>query len=127
MSANADVLRGACAAINRGDADWLVERSDPEIEMHMVGVAGEPVLYRGHDGIREWFGDMAEIWDSVEFVPGEIDDRGDRLSAIVTMRLRGRASGLELNAPAALVYELRDGRAVRLRAHPGVATLDEIT
>lgn len=119
MSAgNAELVREACAAISRRDARWLIDRCDPAIELHMVGVAGEPVLYTGHAGIREWLGDLAEIWESIEFIPEEIDDRGDRVVATVLQRFRGRASGLQLEARAELVCELRDGKAVRLRTHP---------
>jgi hypothetical protein len=64
-----ELAREDCAAISRRDADWLIEHSHSDIEMHMTGVAGEPVLYSGWDGIREWLHDTAEIWESMEMLP----------------------------------------------------------
>jgi ketosteroid isomerase-like protein len=118
---NVEMLRGAYAAINRRDADWLIEHSDPNIEMHMSGVAGEPVLYTGAAGIREWFRDMAESWQSFEFVPEDIRDLGDRLFASVIGRLRGRASGIDVDARQGIVIEFRNGKAATIRSYRDVA------
>lgn len=114
------MLRDAYAAINRGDADWLVEHSSPDIEMHMSGVAGEPVLYTGSAGIREWFRDMAESWQSFEFVPEDIRDLDDRLFATVVARLRGRASGIDVEARQGVVIEVRDGMATKIRSYQAI-------
>ena len=114
---NSERLREGFAAMNREDVDWLVEHSAPDIEMHMRGVAGEPVLYTGHDGIREYFRDMAEIWESVEFTPEEVHDLGERVFAIVRQRARGRASGIEVDALAGVVCEFRDGKVTEMRSY----------
>lgn len=63
---NVELTNQTFDAMNRRDVDWLVAHSDPGIELHMHGVAGEPVLYVGASGIRDYFRDIAEIWESVE-------------------------------------------------------------
>jgi ketosteroid isomerase-like protein len=109
VSINAELTRDAYAALNSGDFEWLVEHSDPSIEMRFRGVAGEPVLYVGAEGIREYFHDMAEIWDSIEYFPETIHDLGDRTVTVVRRRLRGKHSGLTLEDTIACACELRSG------------------
>ena len=72
-----ELTHGAFEAMNHRDLDWLVAHCDPGVEMHMRGVAGEPVLYVGAAGIRDYFRDIAEIWETVEFVPEDVRDLGD--------------------------------------------------
>ena len=79
------------------------------------------MLYVGAAGIREYFRDMAEIWESIEFVPEEIRDLGDRLLVIFRQRARGRGSGVDVENRAACTYRLRDGVLIELRSYPEVA------
>ena len=116
-----ELTREAYAAMNRRDADWLSEHCDPDVQLHMIGVAGLPVLYTGADGIREYFRDMAEIWESFEVIPEEIRDGGDRVVVLNRQRLRGRTSGAEVEETNAAVYELRDGVVTSMRTYATAA------
>lgn len=113
---NVELVERALAATNSGDAEALIAQSDPGFEMHLVGVAGEPVFYGGASGIREFFRDMAESWDSFRFEATEIRDLGTTVLALGTIYARGRASGIDVEAPRAWIVELRDGKATSLRA-----------
>ena len=117
---NTELTREAYAAINRRDLEWLAARVDPDIEMHMYGVAGVPVVYRGAAGIREYFRDMDELWEWFESVPEDIRDLGDRVFVIGRQRFRGRASGIEVEERAALVFHLSDGLVTEVRAYQSV-------
>ena len=114
-------MRKAFDAVNRRDAEWLIEHSAADIEMRGTGVAGEPVLYIGAAGIQGFFHDIAESWQSLQFVPEEIQERGDRVLAIVNQRLRGRGSGIDVEGKLGFVLELRDGVAVGITAYRDVA------
>lgn len=114
------VVREALEAVNRGDVQWLIEHSAPDVEIHGRGVAGEPVLYIGAAGIREYFDDMAESWQAIELVPQRFREVGDRVVAIVDRRLRGRGSGIYVEDQVGIVYELRDGLATRISGHRDV-------
>lgn len=106
--------------MNRRDLDWLIAHSDPGIELHMHGVAGEPVLYMGASGIRDYFRDMAEIWESVEFVPEDIRDLGDRIFVIVRQRFRGRGSGIDVESRVGSVCRLRGEVVIEMRSYADV-------
>jgi ketosteroid isomerase-like protein len=114
---NVELTRAAYLAMNRGDLDWLVEQSDPGLQMHFLGVAGEPVLYVGASGIRDYFRDIAEIWDSIEYVPEQITDLGDRTFTVLTRHLRGKKCGLRLQDSVACVCALRDGVVTEIWAY----------
>jgi rubredoxin len=43
---------------NRRDAEALVALADPAIEFHPTSLVGEGRIYRGHDGLRRWVGDL---------------------------------------------------------------------
>jgi ketosteroid isomerase-like protein len=119
-TANVELTRAAYDALNRGDVDWLVEHSDPRLEMHFRGVAGEPVLYVGASGLRDYFSDIAEIWDAVEYIPAEIRDLGDRTLTVLRRRLRGKTSGLCIEDTVACVCALRGGAVSEIWAYSDV-------
>lgn len=118
---NVELARDALDAMNRRDLDWLIAHCDPDVEMHMHGVAGEPVLYIGASGIRDYFSDMAEIWESIEFSAEDIRDLGERVLIIIANRLRGRGSGLDVEASVGCVFELRGGVVTEMRSYSEVA------
>ena len=121
-SPNEELARQAYDAINRRDVEWLIERSHPDIQMHMQGVADVPVVYTGISGIRDYFRDLGEIWESFEFTPEDIRDLGDRVFVIAHGRLRGRASAIDVENRTATVTTLRDGLVTEIRTY---RTLDE--
>jgi ketosteroid isomerase-like protein len=114
---NVELTKAAYDALNRGDIDWLVEHSDPGLQMHFRGVAGEPVHYVGAAGLREYFSDLAEIWDSVEYLPDDVRDLGDRTLTVLRRRLRGKKSGLCIEDTVACVCALRDGTVAEIWAY----------
>jgi ketosteroid isomerase-like protein len=119
-SRNIELVREAIEATNRGDLEWLIDHAAADIEIRARGVAGEPVRYTGAAGIRENFRDMAEIWQSIDSAPEDIRERGDRVIAIVNRRLRGRGSGIDVEDKIGIVFEVRDGLAVRVSSYRNV-------
>jgi ketosteroid isomerase-like protein len=117
LTTNVELTRDAYLAMNRGDVDWLIEHSAPRLEMHFRGVAGEPVLYVGASGIRDYFRDVAEIWDSVEYMPGDIRDLGDRTFTVLRRRLRGKRCGLRLEDTIVCVCAFRAGMVEEIWAY----------
>jgi ketosteroid isomerase-like protein len=78
-------------------------------------VGGEPVYYAGASGIREFFRDVAESWESFRFEATDLRDLGDRVLVLAHVRGRGRVSGVEVDDRWAWIVELRAGRAASLR------------
>jgi ketosteroid isomerase-like protein len=99
----------------------LIEHCTPDVEIRGRGVAGEPVLYTGAAGIREYFRDMAESWRSIEVVPEHLREIDYCVVAIANRRLRGRWSGIDVEDKVEIVFELRDGLAIRISGYRDVA------
>jgi ketosteroid isomerase-like protein len=93
----------------------MILASHPDFEMHLVGVGGEPVEYLGESGIREWFRDVAQSWESFRFEATDLRDLGDRLLILGQVRGRGRVSGVEVDDRMAWIIEVSEGKASGLR------------
>jgi ketosteroid isomerase-like protein len=73
--------------------------------------------YEGRSGALERYQRFAEIWGDFVMELVEVVDAGDGVVvAVAEMRGSGRGSGAPMDAPAAFVYDVRDGRIVRDRA-----------
>jgi ketosteroid isomerase-like protein len=83
--------------------------------MHLTGVTGEAVYYAGERGIRQFFRDVAESWESFRFDGTDFRDLGDRVLVFGDVRGRGRLSRVEVVDRWAWIIELSEGRATSLR------------
>ena len=67
-------------------------------------------VYRGHAGVRRWFADNVESFESFRVNPTETRDLGgDRLLMIGVLHLRARESGIETDLATAGIAAHRDG------------------
>jgi len=48
-------------AFNRRDVDGLIELSAPEVAFYPTALVGALREYHGHEGLREWVADLAEV------------------------------------------------------------------
>jgi ketosteroid isomerase-like protein len=110
---NEQPVRRFADAINESDLDSALSVCDPEIEFRsMLGISGR--AYIGHQGIREYFEDVASAWEEwrveVHRVAGAPDGR---VVIAMTMHVRGRESGAALSEHAAHVWTVEDGKLLR--------------
>ena len=113
---NVDLVREAFGAVTiPGDPETMIAASAPEFEMNLIGVGGEPVRYAGASGIREFYRDVSESWESFRFTATDVRDLGDRVLVLGNVRGRGRTSGATVDDRWGWIVELSDGRAARLR------------
>lgn len=66
--------------------------------------------YSGLDGVKGFFADVAEHFDSLTVDCPDVRDLGDRVLALGTTHLTGKGSGVETELPFAVVAEFRGGR-----------------
>jgi ketosteroid isomerase-like protein len=115
-SPNLDLVRVIYAAVARGDyasAEW----ADPTIE-YVVIDGPEPGTRTGLEGISEavrtMFGVFEDLRDEAEDYR-ELDEA--RVLVLSRFSGRGRASGLAVGQKAAQVFELRDGKVIRITVY----------
>ena len=117
---NVETFKRAYEAGTRFDTETLLEELDPEVEWHAALPAllgGEATVYRGHEGVRELFGDFQEAFAESHMEFDEIRDLGDRVVAIGRFLNRGRASGAEVESPLGYVVEFRNGKVILVRTY----------
>jgi uncharacterized protein len=72
--------------------------------------------YEGRKGFLDRYRQFADTWGDFVIEPVEFMDVGNGVVvAVCEMRGSGKGSGVPMDAPAAFVYEVRDGNIVRDR------------
>jgi ketosteroid isomerase-like protein len=109
---NTETLRRQVDAFNRGDLEaWLIT-IHPSVTFAPISASIEGV-YEGHEGLRLWFADNRESFESFRVSHTDVRDLGDdRLLAIGTIHLRARGSGIETDVPTAAIATWRDGMLI---------------
>jgi ketosteroid isomerase-like protein len=120
-SSNLEIVERGFEAFNREGIEGILPFIHPEFEATTPpDLASEPDTYRGHDGVRRWFDSFYEVMDRIRWDAREFREVGDRVVVEFTLRARGKTTGLDLGQDAVMVWELRDGRAIRLSLYSTV-------
>jgi ketosteroid isomerase-like protein len=112
------IVRAFYAAFARRDVEAALPFVAPDCELHLEGTAritGRTAPYVGHDGMRQYFADVARVWEELELhaddfrlIPG---------SVIVIGHVTGLAAGGErVRRSSVWTWHLRDGRLWKVRA-----------
>ena len=116
--ANVKIVRDSFAEVTiPGDPEPMIAASAPGFEMHLIGITGEPVYYAGASGIREWFRDVAQSWESFRFEGTDFRDLGDRVLVLGDVSGRGRLSGVDVDDRWGWIVGFREGRAASLHGY----------
>jgi uncharacterized protein len=120
---NTDLVRQGFDALREGGLEALLPLIHPEFEVTTPPqLTAEPDTYRGPEGIRRYFESFYDAMDLVSFEPQNFIAVGERVVVPLTLRTRGRTTGIETTQDVAQVYALKDGKTYRLHVY---ATLDE--
>jgi ketosteroid isomerase-like protein len=119
---NLELAREGYELLNRGEIDRFLESVDPDYEFHTgVQVPSIPSVVRGRDELRAWIRQWYdEPWESqlqmdVEHIE-ELED--GRVLALLTLRARGRESGVQVDTEYAHILAFRDGLCLRVDGFP---------
>jgi ketosteroid isomerase-like protein len=117
MARNADIVRQVFDAFSRRDLQALIALSDPEIvfQPQTGRLAGRDEPYRGHEGLRAYLADVAQVWQELRSEPDEYVELDDRV--VCTGRVYAWGIGRVIDAPAGWVWRLRDGLVVEGRVY----------
>ena len=120
---NLEIVERAIEAFNERGVEGILPYIHPEFEATTPpNLASEPDTYRGPDGIRRYFDSFYEAMDRVDFEPLDLIEVGDAVVVPMTLRARGRTTGIETEQHVVQIWELEDGKAIRVRVF---ATLEE--
>ena len=116
-----EVVEAVFAAFAERDLDGVLAHAHADIEFSAVtgDHAGRTDPYRGHDGLRQYFRDVASVWDDLRIVPGEYRQSGDTI--LVTGRVSARSPARIVAGSTGWIWRLRDGLVVYACVYPSAA------
>ena len=120
-------MRAGLDAWNRRDVEAIRDVLDSDAELVPMRAVFEGTVYRGGDGLKSLLKDMSEDWEDFHIEPDELREIDEsRVLILGRMQGRGKTSGMEIEAPAAWVCELREGKVTRVQfyAHEEAARED---
>jgi ketosteroid isomerase-like protein len=116
-------VRASFDAIGRVDLDALLALYHDDVEfLPVTGTKVERGGYRGHAGVREYFEEVAPVWEEMQPYGGDFREVGDSVVVIGGCRVRGRGSGAETDSPMAWVITFRGDK---IASHRGFADADK--
>jgi ketosteroid isomerase-like protein len=115
---NVEIVKRASDAFNRRDVDAFMKcvTSDIEFNSAMSGTVAGGSL-KGREGIEALFADIRDTWEEHRMVIEVIRDLGDRVLGLGRLEGRGKASGVSVDVPLAVISDFRDGKAWRTRTY----------
>jgi ketosteroid isomerase-like protein len=112
------LIRESYDAFNRRDLEALLRLYDPGCEWDLSNYPEWPEekLYRGRDGLAEFFEAWFDPWEDFYLEIEQIVDLpASRALVVGCGRGRGRVSGAEVELPPlAQIIDFRDGRFLRV-------------
>jgi ketosteroid isomerase-like protein len=111
----AELVERAYAAFAARDLDAMGEVAAPDFELDMTDRVLNPATYRGAGGMRQFFSEIDELWESMDMKVERLLERGDEVLALLEVDIKGRGSGLTLQDHIAQLWTAREGKLVRMR------------
>jgi ketosteroid isomerase-like protein len=120
---NVEIVQLAFEAIRQRDIEGLLALYDPDIEfMPLTGTLVESGGYEGHAGVRDYFDEVAQVWEEMRPYAHTTQPVGDHVVVTGGCAVRGIGSGVESDDRMAWVITLRDGKILR---HRGFGSAEE--
>ena len=111
------MIHTAYEAWGKRDIDALLGVVHPDAEARpILGANIGTSVYHGRQGLRDWFRDLHQEWETFESRVVRIEARGDRALLTLEIHARGRASGVVIEGEMYHLVEIRDGMILRLEA-----------
>ena len=118
-----ELVAGFSTAYREGDLEWLLDHTDPEIEIVQVPEIPGSRTYTGHEGMVDAILDWPLQWENFHIEPQRVfAPNPDNLIVVAIHGGRPHSMDIEVEAEIVFVFRWRDGRATRWDMY---LTLDE--
>jgi ketosteroid isomerase-like protein len=112
---NIEIVRSGYEALAEEGVEAIIPFTHPDCESTTPpSLAAEPDTYRGHDGVRRYFGSFGDAMDGVHLEGREFTAFGDKVLVDTVMHARGRTTGIETEQHAFVVFTLAEGLMIRV-------------
>lgn len=109
---NTEVVRRAFEAYVGGDVEALLEVLDPDIEIRSLLTEAERPIYRGHEGARDWFAAVLDVFPDWQPNPEEIREVAGGVLTTLRVTATATESGVPIDQKFSHAARLREGKIV---------------
>lgn len=116
---NVQVLKDAYDAFARGDIDTVLDTLSEDVEWEVPGPPEIPYagLFRGKNGVADFFRILADSDDVLFFEAETFLAQGDRVAVLGHYSARVKATGREAHADWVQSFVMRDGKIAKYREY----------
>jgi ketosteroid isomerase-like protein len=121
IATDIEVVKAMFAAFAARDLETVLTLADPDIEFTAVTgeLAGRTDPYQGHEGLRAYFRDVAEVWEELRLTPREFRPAGDLV--LVTGKVSARSRVRTVSGSTGWIWKVRDGKVVYGKVYASAA------
>jgi ketosteroid isomerase-like protein len=121
IATDIEVVKATFAAFAARDLQGVLALAAPDIELTAVTgeQAGRTAPYRGHDGMRQYFRDVAAVWEELRLSPREFRAEGDLI--LVTGKVSARSRSRTVAGSTGWIWRVRDGKVTYIRVYESAA------
>jgi ketosteroid isomerase-like protein len=116
---NVGVVRRTIDFFNDGDIDRALAEASDDLEMDWSNSIG-PLrgVYRGRQEVRKVWEAFLDAWETVQWEPQEIIDVDhSRVIVVNRVQMRGRGSGVDVDATGVQLWTIAAGEAQRIKLY----------
>lgn len=118
MSADrVELVRQGYQAWNKGDRSWVLEHMTPDIEWITPPEDPDPGVYRGYEGVEQFWAQWRAAVGQLSFEPEELVAVGDHVVVTARRSGRGEHSGLEVSDRVIQVFTFEEDKCVRVHEY----------
>lgn len=93
-------------AYRRADLEWLLEHTDPDVEITQIAELPDARTYRGREGFIDALLDWPRQWEDFRIEPRRVFAVGDDHLVIASIH-RGRPRSVDIEVEAEIVFVMR--------------------
>jgi ketosteroid isomerase-like protein len=113
---NVDVVRAVVTEFNRGNFETAMEMCTEDVVFDWSRRMLDGAVMTGREEAQRFLQEVTEIFDEIHIPAEELTDLGNGVVLLVgTARFKGRVSGLDVEAAAANLWTVRDGKVSHFR------------
>ena len=124
---NVEVVRAIHAAVNRGDLEAALSRVDPAFVLDYEASRGPGSgVHHGREVVKRLFLGLWDVWDDFQWRAKSMTPRGDDEVLVMNSAVvRGKGSGVDVEAHGVQLWKLCDGTPVRMTLYQELADVPE--
>ena len=112
---NTALAKRGIGAFNERDVEAMASLTTPDFEWSPSMVAIEGETFVGREGIEKYLGQLESAWESFQIHVGQFRESDGGVVMLGRLEALGKTSGVPVDSPLGMVFDIRDGAIARIR------------